>query len=146
MKIPRSGSQTTDRIVQIFESTYQNVNNALLILQPSARDERWSRLRDAVKLFPHVHANDEIGHPRLVFDGDERNALRGSWPLAHEHEPADADMAAIGHLCQLTGREDSQLVELFSKESNRLAPRIEQRRSRLWVLSPRGDEPPAHHF
>lgn len=91
------------------------MNHALLILQPPAGDEGGSGSRNAMGSLPHIHANDQIRNPGFVFDRNGGNALRCPRPLAHQHWPANADVAAIKQTCQMAGGNNAQPIKLLAE-------------------------------
>ena len=56
--------------------------------------------REPARTFEDIGREDEIHHPRLVFEGDEHDAARSHGTLPREDEPRDLHAEFRGDICQ----------------------------------------------
>lgn len=78
---------------QRFKPAHDDVNHRRIIsrrrLNVPVGNPGGCPASNAVVSVPSVLMNDKVDRARFIFERDERNSLRRSWPLPQKHEPGD---------------------------------------------------------
>ena len=107
MKIVRSYLDIGN--IELSDSSGFNVDNVILTLQWAFHLYKSAACYNDAVFFERVRSKDDVGDAGFIFERQKHETFCGSWPLARDYTPCNANVLMVGQSRKVLCAEYSSL-------------------------------------
>ena len=106
---------------EVVQLVGDDVNRRTLALNAAVHLDHAGREDEPPLLLEQLGPHDEVGHPGLVLDGDEHDALRGAGLLTHQDQARQPAAPAVSDRLGCGAGHHSLALQLLAEKRERMA-------------------------
>ena len=134
MKVPTRGFQFSQPGGQIDQSLGDQMDDLSLDLQLPINTKEAGPQQFPTLPLDQLRVNDDIGQAAFIFQCNEDDSGRGSWPLSADDDAGSADQGAMARALEFGCRKEAMLGQVTAQQGQRMGA---QRQAEMPVI---GDE------